>query len=158
MSRIFRGLGPSLPTSNRLALSILAVAAAVVLVSCGHAGTSPKATRATTTSPAMSSAATGIVTGLIRFGGGPLFTDKHGHRTHDTLAGTVTVFTATGRPLAHAYVHKAQRFSFTLPVGRYQLNAGSRLFDPHQACRAVTASVQPAHTTHVDVYAGCSIP
>ena len=88
----------------------------------------------------------GVLTGAIRFAGGPW------RPRRPPIAGEVTVSTPTGM-VAREHVRNGHDFRFVLAPGRYKL-PGPR--DPD--CRPSIAIVRPAHTTRVNVDTGCSVP
>jgi hypothetical protein len=140
-------------TTSRLTLLGLAILAATVSAACAQAGPSsagqPSATA--TTSPA-----TGTVTGAIMQRGGPAPPlDKQGHRIYVPLAGEITVYTTTGKPVTRTVVREGQHFSINLPAGHYLLNSGNKL---HQMCEAKPAVVLPHRTIRVNVDALCGVP
>jgi hypothetical protein len=101
-------------------------------------------------------APTGRLTGAIRLAGGPAPPPGQ-HRK--PLAGTVSVFTASGRLVARQTVRAGRHFNFELIPGRYLLNAGRRLrYKRPQGCPPAKALVRSSRTTHVDVSQGCDIP
>lgn len=149
MFRILPNSEPSTPTfvSGSTYIRAAAVASlAVLAASCGSAGSGQ-------------SQPSGHLTGyLILTGGlGPNI-DKNGHATYQKIAGPVTVFDSSGKPIAHTTILAGQPFHFTLPPGHYQLNVSSKkVWIPRSTCKATPATVYSSKTTTVNVGAGCAL-
>lgn len=112
----------------------------------------PAAAGAASAARPATSARTGVLTGAIRFAGGPPPTHPR-----SPAAGVVTVFTSTGRALVRQRVAKGHHFRFVLAAGHYQLNAG-RSLHPGGGCAPKHAVVHADRRTSVDVETGCNIP
>lgn len=96
----------------------------------------------------------GVLRGKIVMQGGSPTTG-----TPAALAGTVAVYTRTGKPIARQHVRAGHDFRFRLAPGRYLLNVGPKLrYKPAVACPPTPARVRSGTTTTVIVGIGCGIP
>ncbi len=88
----------------------------------------------------------GVLTGAIRFAGGPW------RPRSPSIAGEVTVSTPTGRQVARKHVRNGHYFRFVLAPGRYELRG-----PPNPDCHLTIATVRPGHITRADIETGCSM-
>jgi hypothetical protein len=95
--------------------------------------------------PAPSVQHDGILTGAIRFGGGPAGVQRF------LQPGLVRVFTAAGGLAASQQVSPGHRFRFQLAPGRYTLITKHSF-----GCPKTTATVKARRTAHVAVRIDCT--
>lgn len=127
-------------------MSVVVLLAAAIAAGCG----------ALASAQATGHRRMGILSGEIRAAGAVCPRGGCGPK-----AGRVTVFTPSGRVIAHQHVGKADhfRFRFVLPPGSYELNAGHRLTGHHLPadCPPSRARVQPDRTTRMNVHTYCRV-
>ncbi len=129
----------------RLQIVVVAIIAGTGITGCGGAGHVRPVPL-----PHRPVAPQGMLTGVIVLGGGPA-----GLAGRALEPGDVTVFTMTGRLIAHRRVARGQPFAFQLAPGRYQINSG-RILRPIGGCRPKTILVRPARSTHTRVEINCA--
>lgn len=96
-----------------------------------------------------------VITGVIRFVGGP-----RPSRARLPAPGQVTVFTPAGRAVAHQDLHGwGHHFRFVLRPGDYLLNVGRTMkYKPPYNCRPVRITARRGEIVRVVVHSGCGIP
>ncbi len=90
----------------------------------------------------------GFITGEIFVDGGPTRPDG---RLKGPAAGTVSVFSPSGKLVAREHVRNGQYFHFALPAGRYNLSAGTD-------CRPTAVVLPVGRTTRANAAVGCTTP